>query len=424
MGQTIAEKILTRQNVAGAPAKAGDLIDAHVDGLMARQWSSVRATYKKMGFKDGPPVVWDGDRTYVMLEHNQPPADEAPARGNYETRKDVARLGLKHFYDSEMGIGQQMMMDYGHVRPGELIVGNDSHTISLGALNAAATGIGYDELAYVLAFGQLFFTVPETIRITLRGKSRPYPFGKDIILYLAGKHGDAFAQNYALEFVGSLAGAMDLATRLTIADHAVEVGGKFGFFLTDEKTREFVRARTDLSFQEVESDPDASYAWEIEVDCDEIGFQVAKPYRFDNVSPVSDVAGIKIDQARIGSCANGRFEDIEIAARMLKGKKVASGVRFYVSPASMMVYRQCAQAGLVTTLLEAGVQFQNPGCSICDKLVVLNEEVCISSTTRNYRGRMGGPACSEAQIYLAGPATVTAAAIAGKIIDPRELLDA
>ncbi len=291
-------------------------------------------------------------------------------------------------------------------------------------MNAAATGIGYDEVAFVLAFGQLFFAVPESIKIVLCGTIRPYPFGKDIILYLAGKYGDVFAQNCSLEFLGPLADDMDLATRLTIADHAVEVGGKFGFFRADDKIREYIKARTDLSFENVAPDADAKYSREIEVDCDAIGIQVAKPYRFDNVSQVSEVTGIRIDQARIGSCANGRFEDIEIAARTLKGRKIARGVRFYVSPASMSVCRQCAQAGLVTTLLDAGVQLISPGCSICDKLVVLNEEVCISSTARNYRGRMGGVSCSKAQIYLAGPATVAAAAIAGKIIDPRELLNA
>jgi len=423
MGQTIAEKILARQNVAGTPVKAGDLIDAHVNGLMVIQWPAVRAAYKRMGFKNGPPVVWDREKTYLMIEHYQPPTDEPNARGNLEARRDAARLDLKHFYDSEMGICHQMMVDNGHVRPGELVVGNDSHTISYGALNAASTGIGSDELAYVFAFGQLFFTIPETIKVTLRGKNKPYPFGKDVILYLAGKYGDAFAQNRALEFVGPLARDMDLTTRLTIADHAVEVGGKFGLFLADEKTLEFVRTRTDLPFQAVEPDPDANYVQEIEVDCDAIGFQVAKPFRFDNVAPVGDVVGIKIDQARIGSCANGRFEDIEIAARMLKGRKVAPGVRFYISPASMTVYRQCAKAGLVTTLLEAGVQFQNPGCAICGHQIALNEEVCITSTTRNYHGRMGGSTCSEAQIYLASPATVTAAAIAGRIIDPREVLN-
>lgn len=423
MGQTIAEKIFSRRNVARKPVRAGDLIDADLDGLLVLWWPAIRNVYKKIGFKNGPPTVWNRDKTFLMLDHYQPPLDEAYARGNLDARRDAARLGLKHFYDSEMGISHHMMMDYGHVRPGELLVGNDSHVICFGALNAAATGIGNDEEAYALAFGKLFFTVPETIKVVLRGRNKRYPFGKDVILYLAGKYGDSFAQNRSMEFVGPLAGEMDLATRMTLADHAVELGAKFGLFLADEKTLEFVRARSSLPFEATAPDPDASYAQTIEVDCDAIGFQIAKPFRFDNVSPVQEICGLKIDQARIGSCANGRFEDIEIAARMLEGRKVARGVRFYISPASMSVYRQCAEAGLVAKLIAAGVQFQNPGCSICAKQIVLNEEVCISSTTRNSRGRMGGPSCSDAQIYLAGPATVTAAAIAGEIADPAEFLN-
>lgn len=424
MGQTIAEKILSRQNVTGKPVHAGDLMDAHLNGLLVLWWPAIRNVYKKIGFKNGPPTVWDRDRTYLMLDHYQPPVDEAYARGNLDARRDAARLGLTHFYDSEMGISHHMMMDYGHVRPGELLVGNDSHAICFGALNAAATGIGNDEEAYALAFGKLFFSVPKTIKVVLHGRNKSYPFGKDVILHLAGKFGDSFAQNCSMEFAGPLASAMDLATRMTLADHAVELGAKFGLFMADDKTLEFVRQRTDQPFTTTAPDPDASYAQTIEVDCDDIGFPVAKPFRFDNVSPVEELCGMKIDQARIGSCANGRFEDIEIAARMLKGRKVARGVRFYISPASMAVYRQCAQAGLVASLIEAGAQFQNPGCSICGRQIVLNEEVCISTTTRNSRGRMGGPSCSEAKIYLAGPATVTAAAIAGEMTDPREFLDA
>jgi 3-isopropylmalate/(R)-2-methylmalate dehydratase large subunit len=423
-GQTIAEKVMSRQNLTGRPAYAGDLIDARVDGLLAITYQHVRAAYRRMGFPDGPPVVFDRDRVFLMNEHNQPPKSVALARTNLESRQDAARLELPN-YRSEMGIGHQMMLDYGYARPGEFVVGNDSHTISYGGINTVATGIGSDEVAYVWAFGELYFTVPETIRISLTGRNRPYPFGKDIILYLAGKYGDAFGQNYSLEFTGQLAADMDLASRLTIADHAVEVGAKFGVFLADEKTEAFVTARTDKPWEAVAPDPDARYIQHIEVDCDSFGFQVAKPFRFDNVAPVGEVAGTRIDQARLGSCANGRFEDIEIAARLLRGRKVAPGVQFYVSPASMSVYQQCAEAGLIGDLLEAGAQVENPGCSICQTPgVVLNEEVCISSTTRNYRGRIGGAECADAQIYLAGPATVAAAAIAGEIIDPTEFLDA
>jgi 3-isopropylmalate/(R)-2-methylmalate dehydratase large subunit len=311
------------------------------------------------------------------------------------------------------------------VRPGELVLGNDSHTTAHGGINALSTGIGADEAAYVWAFGELYLNVPETIKVVLRGGARRYPFGKDVILHLAGAYGDDFAQDKAIEFHGGFASASDVATRLCIADHAVEVGAAFGVFLADDKTRAYVDERNveRVAWQPVAPDPDARYSQVIEVDCDALGFQVARPFRFDNVAPVSESAGVKIDQARVGSCANGRFEDIEITARMLEGRHVAPGVRFYVSPASMRVYKQCADAGLISVLLDAGVQVQDPGCMICQTPgIVLNEETCITSTTRNYRGRFGGSRTSEAQIYLAGPATVTAAAIAGEIIDPTEFL--
>lgn len=421
--QTIAEKMFSRRNVTGQPVRAGDMIDADIDGLLVVMYDYFRAAYRTIGFTDGPPAPWDLDRVYVMIEHVQPPPTVKDAYGNLNARRDAARLGLKNFVDSEPGVCHQMMLDYGFVRPGELVVGCDSHTISYGGINAVSTGIGTNEAAYAWAFGKLYFTVPETIKIVLKGTPKPYPFGKDIILHLAGSYGETFAQGRALEFTGPLAADMDIATRLTIADHAVEIGAKFGVFDADEKTTEYVRKRTDKPFEPVAADEGASYASVIEVDCDEIGFQVAKPFRFDNVVPVGETVGVKIDQARLGSCANGRFEDIEIAARMLKSRKVAPGVRFYVSPASMTVYKQCVEAGLIATLLDAGVQVVDPGCSICQSPgIVLNEEICISSTTRNYRGRFGGSQTSEAQIYLASPATVTASAIAGRITDPTEYL--
>jgi 3-isopropylmalate/(R)-2-methylmalate dehydratase large subunit len=425
MGQTIAEKVMSRHNLSGKPARAGDLIDASVDGLMVHtfHWGVIRNAYKKIGFTEGPPRVWDPSRLYLMMEHQQPPRDQESARHQAQTRLEAARLGLERFYDSEMGICHQMMADYGLARPGEFVVGTDSHTIAYGALNCLSSGIATDEAAYVVAFGELYFSVPETIKVTLKGKARPYPFGKDIVLYLAGQYGNAFAAGKSLEFHGPMATDMTLADRTCIADQGDEIGAKFAIFMADDKTIDFVRARTDVPFEPVAPDPDASYVQEVEVDCDALEFQVAKPYRFDNVVPVSEVAGIKIEEARIGTCANGRFEDIEIAARMLKGRHVAPGVRFYVSPASQAVYKQCADSGVLSSLLESGVQVMPPGCAICGA-ILLNDQVGIAAIPRNSHGRFGGAPSGDAQMYLAGPATVAAAAIAGRIIDPREMLGA
>lgn len=422
-GQTVAEKALSRNNTSGVSCSAGDLIDAKVDGLLAINYLHLGETFRQMGFADGPPTVFDPERVYLMDDHVQPPRTLDVARANRDSARVAARLELRH-YRSEMGIGHQIMLESGYVRPGELVVGNDSHTISYGAINAVSTGVGTDEAAYVWAFGDLYFTVPETIRVTLRGARRPYPFAKDIILYIAGRYGDSFAQDRALEFDGPLCDALDMSSRVTIADHAVEVGAKFGVFPFDDTTERFVTSDNGRPYEPLAPDSDATYAQHIEIDCDSFDFQVAKPFRFDNVGPVADVVGTRIDQARIGSCANGRFEDIEIAARMLRGRRVAPHVKFYISPASLGVYRRCAETGIIADLLEAGVQVESPGCSICQSPgIVLNEEVCISSTTRNYHGRFGGATCADAQVYLAGPATVAAAAIAGEIVDPREYLD-
>jgi 3-isopropylmalate/(R)-2-methylmalate dehydratase large subunit len=422
-GQTIAEKVMSRQNLAGVPVKAGDLIAARVDGLMVHSfhWAAIRSGYRKLGFEDGPPKVWDPERFYLMLEHQQPPRDHDTARHNAQTRIEAERLGLKRFYDSEMGICHQMMADYGLIRPGEFVVGTDSHTLIYGALNCVSSGIATDEAAYVLPWGELYFSVPSSIKVTLNGTARPYPFAKDIILYLAGQYGNDFAAGKSLEFHGPVAEGMSLADRMCIADQGDEVGAKFALFRADAKTREFVSARSNVRFEPVDPDGDAEYEREIVVDCDALEFQVAKPYRFDNVAPVSEVAGIAIEEARIGTCANGRYEDIEIAARLLEGRKVAPGVRFYVSPASQTVYQQCVDSGVLTPLIDAGVQVLPPGCGICGQ-IMLNDQVGIAAVPRNSHGRFGGPESGDAQMYLAGPATVAASAIAGRITDPRELL--
>ncbi len=221
-GQTIAEKVMSRQNLTHEEVSAGDLIAARVDGLMVHSfhWAAIRAGYKRLGFNDGPPKVWDPDRFYLMLEHQQPPRDQETASHNAQTRVEAQRLGLTQFYDSEMGICHQMMADYGLLRPGEFVVGTDSHTLAYGALNCLSSGIATDEAAYVIPFGELYFTVPETIKVTLNGKVRPYPFGKDIMLYLAGQYGNDFAAGKSLEFHGPMA-QMYLAGPATVAASAI-----------------------------------------------------------------------------------------------------------------------------------------------------------------------------------------------------------
>jgi 3-isopropylmalate/(R)-2-methylmalate dehydratase large subunit len=423
MGMTIVEKILSQKNLTGASVRAGDLVDCRIDGIMVHNsYNYAQEAYERLGFAEGPPLVWDKSKVYMMLEHHQPaPTIEYAARN--KTAKEFAqRMGLKYFYQAECGICHQMMFDYGHVRPGELIAGTDSHTLIYGALNAAGAGIGGVEAAYAMTFGELWFQVPETIKIVLKGKLPNYPIAKEIILALAGRYGDDFAQYQAIEYTGPVVSELSLDSRMCLAGHGVEVGAKFAFFDADEKALDYVRARTELPFEPVVADKDAEYIQEIEIDVGEVGFVVARPHRFDNVVPVEEAAGVKIDQALIGSCCNGRFEDIELVARVLKGKKIHPDVRLFIMPASWTIWRQCMDAGLMGPLLESGAQVQAPGCWVCEARgsVLADEEVCISSTTRNYRGRKGN---RNAEIYLGGPATVAAAAIAGEIIHPKEVFD-
>ena len=423
MGQTIAEKILSRHNLAQEPVRAGEFIGARIDGAMCHyQFMDIHRLAVEVGFKEGFPRVWDPERLYLLVDHHQPALSQSYADENVLIRKEAKRLGIKYFHDAEPGIAHQMMADYGYVRPGELVVGNDSHTIAYGALNAGSTGMTRADMLYVLLFGEVWFQVPQSVKIVLEGRQPNYPIAKDIILHLAGRYGDDFAQNMAIEFAGPLVPQLSMDSRMCLATHGVEVAAKFAVFPFDGKTREYLRTRTDKPYEPVTADADAAYEKTLVLNVDAMPFPVAKPHHFGNVVPVEEVSGIKIDQALIGSCSNGRFEDIEIAARMLKGRKVAKGVRFVLSPASQQVYLECLKAGLIGQLIESGAQVVTPGCGICQPKVgyVSAGEVCITATTRNFRGRKGS---LDAQLYLGGPLTVTAAAVAGKIVNPREVFD-
>jgi 3-isopropylmalate/(R)-2-methylmalate dehydratase large subunit len=416
----MAEKLLSRHNLAQEEVRAGDFIDARIDGAMAHyHFMDANKLAVEAGFPEGIPRAWDPDKVYFLIDHHQPALSQSMADDNAAIRKEAARLGVRIYYE-EPGIAHQMILDYGLARPGELIVGMDSHTIGYGAVNAGATGISRSDLTYGMVFGELWFQVPSTVKVVLNGTQPPYPIAKDIVLYLAGAHGDDFAASMAIEFAGSLVPQMSIDSRACLATHGVEVAAKFALFPADEKTHAFVRARTDRPYEPLAADDDAGYEKEIALNVDEMPFVVAKPHQFGNVAPVDDVKGTRIDQAIIGSCANGRYEDIEIAARMLKGRKVAKGVRFVVSPASQQVYLQCLKAGLIEQLVESGAQVVTPGCGVCQPKVafVSAGEVCITATTRNFRGRKGS---LEADLYLGGPLTVTAAAVAGEIVNPKEV---
>jgi 3-isopropylmalate/(R)-2-methylmalate dehydratase large subunit len=371
------------------------------------------------GFEEGIPRIWDPDKVFFLVDHHQPALSQSIADDNAAIRRQAERLGVKIYYE-EPGIAHQMILDYGLARPGELVVGMDSHTIGYGAINAGATGISRSDLAYAVVFGELWFQVPASVKVRLEGSHPNYPIAKDIVLYLAGEHGDDFAQNMSIEFCGSLVPQMSIDGRGCLSTHGVEVAAKFALFAADAKTHAYVRERTDKAYEAIEADADAVYEREIVLDVDRMPFVVARPHQFGNVAPVDEVKNVRVHQAQIGSCANGRYEDIEIAARMLKSRKVARGVRFIVSPASQQVYLQCLKDGLIAQLVESGAQVVTPGCGVCQPKVgfVSAGEVCITATTRNFRGRKGS---LEADIYLGGPLTVTAAAVAGEIMNPKEV---
>jgi len=300
-----------------------------------------------------------------------------------------------------------------------LIVGTDSHTPTYGALGAAGTGIGFSEMAYVLATGELWFRVPETIRFEISGELSPLVMSKDVILYIAGTYTAEVAQYRSIEFTGPTAGKMSIASRMTMSNMSAEIGAKFGFFEPDETTTAYLKEITDQPFTPLKADADALYEQTYRTDVTGLEPQVAIPYSVDNVKSISEVEDVVINQAVLGSCTNGRLEDLQVAADILKGRVVHPAVRLLVVPASKTVYRKALESGLLNVFLEANAIICNPSCGPCfgqHMGQLAAGEICVASINRNFKGRMGS---NEAKVYLASPATVAASAIEGKIVDPR-----
>ncbi|MBW1736651.1 MAG: 3-isopropylmalate dehydratase large subunit [Deltaproteobacteria bacterium] len=417
----IAEKILARAS-GKSRVSPNEYVTAKIDmAMMPENFRLIRNILKKSGIREESFRIWDPDRFVAIIDHRVPPASLATAESHRLMRDLARRLKVKHFYDVFPGVCHQVMVEKGHVLPGNLIVGADSHTTTYGALNAASTGIGASEMAYVLYTGELWFRVPETIQIEVSGRLPDHVLSKDIILLLAGRFGTDMAQYKAIEWTGSAVEALSLDARLTMSNMSVELGAKFGLFEADEKTLSYVNSRTDRPFEPVKPDTDANYAQSLTVDGSTLEPQVALPHNVGNVRKASEVQDVHIDQAVIASCCHGRLEDMEIAAKMLKGRKVHPGVRFYVSPASWDEYKAAMEKGILGALMGAGVMIGNPSCGFCTGFqgVLAKGERCIAAAPRNFKGRMGSP---DAEIYLGSPATVTASAITGKITDPREVM--
>jgi 3-isopropylmalate/(R)-2-methylmalate dehydratase large subunit len=418
MGMTMAERILARAS-GKAKVKAGQYVTAKIDRLMAAHY----AGHLYRGFKEiGINKVWDSDRIVSMMDHNTPAPDIQTAEENVVIRKFVEEFGISHWYElGRSGICHQLLPEKGFALPGTLIAGMDSHTTSYGAFNCAATGIQAPETLYVAAKGETWFRVPETIRFEIAGELPHRVMGKDAILKIAGDYGTDIALYKSVEFVGPAVEKMTLADRWTMANMGVELGAKFAIFEADKKTFDFLEGRTTEAFTPVTSDPDASFEQVYHLGVSNLEPQVACPHDVSNVKPVSKVGKIPINQAFIGSCTGGRFEDLAIAAELLAGKQLHPRVRMIVIPASTEVYKKALDAGLLSTLIDAGATICNPCCGPCaggGMGILASGERCIASSNRNFKGRMGSV---ESEVYLASPATVAASAIAGVITDPREV---
>ncbi|WXG41944.1 MAG: 3-isopropylmalate dehydratase large subunit [Candidatus Freyarchaeum deiterrae] len=416
MGMTLADKILARAS-GKEYVKPGEYVTADIDLAMAHE--DFGAAYLVL-LGAGIERVWNPDKIVVLLDHATPAPNVRYAGVHKMIREAVRNLGIKNFYDEKAGVCHQVLSERGHVLPGMLIVGTDSHTTTYGALTAAGTGIGFSEMAYVLATGKLWFRVPETIKFEISGKLPYNVMSKDVILKLLGKYSAEAAQYKSVEFTGSLSKELSISSRMTMSNMALEMGAKFGFFETDKKTVDYLRNRTREPIQKLKADEDAEYEKIYEEDVNELEPQVAEPYTVDNVKPVTEVEGILVNQALLGSCTNGRVEDLRVAAEILDGKKVHPDTRLIVIPASTDVYREALKEGILETIIDADGIICNPGCGACFGThmgLLAAGEVCIASINRNFKGRMGD---SESKVYLASPATVAASAIEGKIADPRK----
>jgi 3-isopropylmalate/(R)-2-methylmalate dehydratase large subunit len=418
MGQTFAQKVLARK--AGLEqVEPGQILTVQPDKLLTHDnTAAIAKIFREIGVER----VARPEINVIVLDHVVPAATEGHATNHQQIRRFVREQGITNFYDVGEGICHQVLPEKGHALPGFLIVGSDSHTPTHGAFGAFAAGIGRTEAAAVLATGEIWLMVPHSFRVVVKGELPRGVYAKDIILHIIGDLGADGADYRAVEFAGPVVEAMSVASRMVLCNMAAEMGAKAGVVEPDEKTRTWLLGRTEVPFEEVSADPDATYERVIEYDVSELAPQVARPHTVDNVVPLADVAGTRVDQAFIGTCTNGRLEDLRIAAGMLRGRKTAPGTRLLILPASREVLLAAIEEGVVSDLVSAGAVVLNPGCGPClgaHQGVMAPGEVTLSTANRNFRGRMG---CKEAEIYLASPAAVAASALAGEIADPREFV--
>jgi 3-isopropylmalate/(R)-2-methylmalate dehydratase large subunit len=421
MGMTITEKILAA-HCQKDKVEPGELVNIKLDGVLVNDVTAPIAIkeLKKMDY-DG---VFDNKRVYFVMDHFTPNANLKAAKQCKVARDFAKNCGIKNFYDvGNMGIEHALLPEQGLVMPGEVIIGGDSHTCTYGALGAFSTGMGSTDIAAGMALGEIWVKIPESIKFIYRGKLPKYISGKDLILYTIGKIGVDGALYKSMEFVGEAISELSMDGRFTMCNMAIEAGAKNGIIGPDDKTDRYVKKHNKLNrtYKLYHSDKDAKYSEIIEIDVSELEPQVAFPHLPENTKSVNEASDIAIDQVVIGSCTNGRLEDLRLAAEVLKGKKVHSYVRTIIIPATQSIYKQAIKEGLIDIFIDAGAVVSTPTCGPCfgGHMGILAEgERAISTTNRNFVGRMGDP---KSEIYLASPSVAAASAIRGKITHPKEV---
>jgi 3-isopropylmalate/(R)-2-methylmalate dehydratase large subunit/methanogen homoaconitase large subunit len=411
---TLTEEIFARK--VGRRVEAGEIVVAPVDYVMSHDNTTPLAIES---FRTLERPLWDPDRVIVAFDHMVPAPTPAAAEQHRRIRGFIAEQGIRHVFQE--GICHQVMVERGFVLPGGLVVGADSHSCTYGALGCFGTGMGSTDVAVIFATGRSWFRIPQTIRVTLHGRLQHGVFAKDVCLALARRLDVDGATYMAVEYGGEAVRAMDIGERMTLANMSIEMGAKAGLVEPDEATLEYVRPRAREAFEPVYPDR-PTYAAVVELDVSELEPQVACPHEVSNVRPVQDAEGTPLDQVFIGTCTNGRLEDLAIAARVLEGRQVHADTRLIVTPASRDVYLEALRLGYIRALMEAGAQITNPGCGPCigrHQGVLAAGERALTTQNRNFRGRMGD---ATSELYLGSPATAAASAVEGRIADPRGYL--
>ena len=414
MGETVIEKII-RNNV-GHAVKPGDIVTVNVDRVMIHDIfiPFVAEKFEEMGFQK----LWDPDKVVLIYDHLVPASQLDDTRHFHEGDAFAEKYGMKNVHRSD-GICHQLMTEAGYVKPGNIVFGTDSHTTTYGCVGAFSSGIGYTEMASILGTGTMWIKVPETIKVVIDGELPNNVMSKDVILRLIGDLGADGATYRALEFTGSAVKNMSVASRMTIANMAIEAGAKCALFTPDEKTAEYCEIELNEFQKSLVGDEDAKYLKIVTYRAEDLVPVMACPSQVDKIRDVSTLEGTEIDQVFIGSCTNGRLEDLAAAAEVLKGKKVADYVKLIVTPASRKIYRQAIELGILDTLAEAGAMITHPGCGLCCGRaggILTDGERVVATNNRNFLGRMG---TSKVEIYLASPKTAAACAVAGKIVSPK-----